>query len=215
MYALNSWHLDMNASLEFPQNSIHEELEVYLDGKKYAEGQPVNEKIEKLQSLDEMGNWHLYFTVPNFYQGDVIIKGFMYPDGTVSVPEELDLSSMVMTQLTSGEVTEIIANTDENSIIFSLETDQDGMLSITTSDFLIRPFSDGSFFVLVNGEQIENVKFENKILSIPYTSEAEKIEVYGSYVVPEFGTIAILIFAVSIVSIIIVSKKTTYSLTRF
>ena len=207
MYGLNSWHLDMNASLEFPQNSIHEELEVYLDGKKYAEGQPVNEKIEKLQSLDEMGNWHLYFTVPNFYQGDVIIKGFMYPDGTVSVPEELDLSSMVMTQLTSGEVTEIIANTNENSIIFSLETDQDGILSITTSDFLIRPFSDGSFFVLVNGEQVENVKFENKILSIPYTSEADKIEVYGSYVVPEFGTIAVLILAASVISIIILSKK--------
>jgi len=207
MYGLNSWHLDMNASLEFPQNSIHEDLEVYLDGKKYAEGQPVNEKIEKLQSLDEMGNWHLYFTVPNFYQGDVIIKGFMYPDGTVSVPEELDLSSMVMTQLTSGEVTEIIANTNENSIIFSLETDQDGILSITTSDFLIRPFSDGSFFVLVNGEQVENVKFENKILSIPYTSEADKIEVYGSYVVPEFGTIAVLILAASVISIIILSKK--------
>ena len=207
MYGLNSWHLDMNASLEFPQNSIHEELEVYLDGKKYAEGQPVNEKIEKLQSLDEMGNWHLYFTVPNFYQGDVTIKGFMYPDGTVSVPEELDLSSMVMTQLTSGEVTEIIANTNENSIIFSLETDQDGILSITTSDFLIRPFSDGSFFVLVNGEQVENVKFENKILSIPYSAGTEKIEVYGSYVVPEFGTIAVLILAASVVSIIILSKK--------
>ena len=215
MYALNSWHLDMNASLEFPQNSIHEELEVYLDGKKYAKGQLVNEKIEKLQSLDEMGNWHLYFTVPNFYQGDVTIKGFMYPDGTVSVPKELDLSSMVITQLTSGEIIGIIANTDENSIIFSLETDESGVLSITTSDFLIRPFSDGSFFVLVNGEQVQNLKFENKILSIPYTSESEKIEVYGSYVVPEFGTIAILIFAVSIISIIIVSKKTTYSLTRF
>ena len=215
MYALNSWHLDMNASLEFPQSSIHEELEVYLDGKKYAEGQPVHEKIEKLQSLDEMGNWHLYFTVPNFYQGDVIIKGFMYPDGTVSIPEELDLSSMVMTELTNGEVTGIIANTNDKSIVISLETDESGVLSITTSDFLIRPFSDGSFFVLVNGEQIENVKFENKLLSIPYTSEAETIEVYGSYVVPEFGTIAILIFAVAIISIIVVSKKTTYSLTRF
>ena len=216
MYGLNSWHLDMNASLEFPQNSIHEELEVYLDGKKYAEGQPVNEKIEKLQSLDEMGNWHLYFTVPNFYQGDVTIKGFMYPDGTVSVPEELDLSSMVMTQLTSGEVTEIIANTNENSIIFSLETDQDGILSITTSDFLIRPFSDGSFFVLVNGEQVENVKFENKILSIPYSAGTEKIEVYGSYVVPEFGTIAVLILSASVVSIIILSKKhiMPYSLSK-
>ena len=205
MYALNSWHLDMNASLEFPQSSIHEDLEVYLD----------NEKVQSLVSLDEMGNWHVYFTVPNFYQGNTVITGFMYPDGTVSVPEELDLSSTVITELTSGEITGIIAKTDDKSIVISLETDDNGILSMTTSDFLIRPFSDGSFFVLVNGEQIENVKFENKILSIPYTSEAETIEVYGSYVVPEFGTIAILIFAVAIISIIVVSKKTTYSLTRF
>ena len=205
MYTFNSWHLDMNASLEFPQSSIHEDLEVYLD----------NEKVQSLVSLDEMGNWHVYFTVPNFYQGNTVITGFMYPDGTVSVPEELDLSSTVITELTSGEITGIIAKTDDKSIVISLETDDNGILSMTTSDFLIRPFSDGSFFVLVNGEQIENVKFENKILSIPYTSEAETIEVYGSYVVPEFGTIAILIFAVAIISIIVVSKKTTYSLTRF
>ena len=205
MYTFNSWHLDMNASLEFPQSSIHEDLEVYLD----------NEKVQSLVSLDEMGNWHVYFTVPNFYQGNTVITGFMYSDGTVSIPEELDLSSTVMTELTSGEITGIIAKTDDKSIVISLETDDSGILSMTTSDFLIRPFSDGSFFVLVNGEQIENVKFENKILSIPYTSEAETIEVYGSYVVPEFGTIAILIFAVSIISIIVVSKKTTYSLTRF
>jgi len=205
MYTFNSWHLDMNASLEFPQSSIHEDLEVYLD----------NEKVQSLVSLDEMGNWHVYFTVPNFYQGNTVITGFMYPDGTVSIPEELDLSSTVMTELTSGEITGIIAKTDDKSIVISLETDDSGILSMTTSDFLIRPFNDGSFFVLVNGEQIENVKFENKILSIPYTSEAETIEVYGSYVVPEFGTIAILIFAVAIISIIVVSKKTTYSLTRF
>ena len=205
MYTFNSWHLDMNASLEFPQSSIHEDLEVYLD----------NEKVQSLVSLDEMGNWHVYFTVPNFYQGNTVITGFMYPDGTVSIPEELDLSSTVMTELTSGEITGIIAKTDDKSIVISLETDDSGILSMTTSDFLIRPFNDGSFFVLVNGEQIENVKFENKILSIPYTSEAETIEVYGSYVVPEFGTIVILIFAVSIISIIVVSKKMTYSLTRF
>ena len=211
MYGLNSWHLDMNASMEFPQNSIHEELEVYLDGKKYAEGQPVNEKIEKLQSLDEMGNWHLYFTVPNFYQGDVTIKGFMYPDGTVSVPKELDLSSMVMTQLTSGEIIGIIANTDENSIIFSLETDESGVLSITTSDFLIRPFSDGGFFVLVDGEEIDSATYDNKILAIPYTAGVEKIEVYGSYVIPEFGTIAIIVLAVAVVSIIALSRKNSIS----
>jgi len=114
---------------------------------------------------------------------------------------------MVMVEITSGEVTGINANTIDDSIVFTLETEDDGVLSVTTSDFLIRPFNDGSFFVLVNGEETDGIKFENKILTIPYSAGTEKIEVYGSYVVPEFGTIAIFILATSVVSIIIMSKK--------
>ena len=72
---------------------------------------------------------------------------------------------------------------------------------------MIRPFNDGSFFVLINGEETDGIKFENKILTVPYSAGTEKIEVYGSYVVPEFGTIAVFILAASVVSIIILSKK--------
>jgi predicted secreted protein with PEFG-CTERM motif len=81
---------------------------------------------------------------------------------------------------------------------------------------LIRPFNDGSFFVLINGEQTDEMKFQNKILTIPYSAGTEKIEVYGSYVVPEFGTIAVFILMASVVSIIILSKKhiMPYSLSK-
>ena len=217
MYTFNSWHLDMNASLEFPQSSMHEELEVYLDGKKYAKGQPVHEKVQSLQSLDEMGNWHVYFTVPNFYQGNTIITGFKQPDGSVVIPEEIDITTLVMTEVTDGEITRIIADTAETSLIINLEATNDGILSITISDFLIRPFSDGNFFVLVDGEEVQQVSLENKILSIPYPAGAEKVEVYGSYVVPEFGTLAIFILGVSVVSIIVLSRKHSmlYSFSKF
>ena len=217
MYTFNSWHLDMNASLEFPQSSMHEDLEVYLDGKKYAEGQPVHEKIESLQSLDEMGNWHVYFTVPNFYQGNTVITGFKNPDGTVVVPEEIDVTSLVKTQVTDGNITRITADTTETSLVIDLEATNDGILSITISDFLIRPFSDGNFFVLVDGEEVQQVSLENKILSIPYPAGAEKVEVYGSYVVPEFGTLAIFILGISVISIIVLSRKHSmlYSFSKF
>ena len=204
---LNSFVGELNASFEFPQSSINEEFEVYLD----------DDKVSNLQSLDEMGNWHVYFTVPGFYQGDVTIKGFHEPDGTVEVPEELDLSNMVATEITTGKVTSIIAKTAENSIVISLETAEDGVLSVTTSDFLIRPFNDGGFLVVADGEKIHSVKYENKILTIPYTAQTEKIEVYGSYVIPEFGTIAIIVLAVAVVSIIALSRKNSisYSLSNF
>ena len=204
---LNSFVGELNASFEFPQSSINEEFEVYLD----------DDKVSNLQSLDEMGNWHVYFTVPGFYQGDVTIKGFHEPDGTVEVPEELDLSNIVATEITTGKVTSIIAKTAENSIVISLETAEDGVLSVTTSDFLIRPFNDGGFLVVADGEKIHSVKYENKILTIPYTAQTEKIEVYGSYVIPEFGTIAIIVLAVAVVSIIALSRKNSisYSLSNF
>ena len=204
---LNSFVGELNASFEFPQSSINEEFEVYLD----------DDKVSNLQSLDEMGNWHVYFTVPGFYQGDVTIKGFHEPDGTVEVPEELDLSNMVATEITTGQVTSIIAKTAENSIVISLETTEDGVLSVTTSDFLLRPFNDGGFLVIADGEKIHSVKYENKILTIPYTAQTEKVEVYGSYVIPEFGTIAVLVLAAAVVSIILLSRKhsISYSLSNF
>lgn len=213
MYSLNSFVGELNASFEFPQSSIHEDFEVYLEGSSYSNDGTIlyKEKITNLQSLDEMGNWHVYFTVPGFYQGDVIIKGFHDPDGTVEVPEELDISNMIYVEMTTGQVTNIIAKTAEDSLVISLETTEDGMLSFTTSDFLIKPFSDGNFFVLVDGEEIDSATYENKILTIPYTAQTEKIEVYGSYVIPEFGTIAIIVLAVAIVSIIALSRKNSIS----
>ncbi len=217
MYTFNSWHLDMNASLEFPQSSMHEELEVYLDGKKYAEGQPVHEKIESLQSLDEMGNWHVYFTVPDFYQGNIVITGFKHPDGTVMIPDEIDITTMVMAQMTNGDVTKITADTNNTSLVVDIEAPNDGTLSITTSEFLLRPFNDGNFVVLIDGEETQRVIFENKILSILYPAGAEKIEVYGSYVVPEFGTLTIFILAIAIISVVLLARRNPmfYSLSKF
>ena len=213
MYALNSFSAELNASFEFPQSSIHEDFEVYLDGTGW-DGQAyyhADGKVTNLQSLDEMGNWHVYFSVPGFYQGDVTVKGFHESDGTVEVPEELDVSNLVYAEMTIGQVTSIIAKTTEDSLVINLETTEDGMLSFTTSDFLIRPFSDGSFFVLVDGEEIDSINYENKILTIPYAANTEKIEVYGSYVIPEFGTIAMIILAVAVVSIIVLSRKNSVS----
>ena len=204
---LNSFVGELNASFEFPQSSINEEFEVYLD----------DDKVSNLQSLDELGNWHVYFTVPGFYQGDVTVKGFHEPDGTVEVPEELALSNIVATGITTGKVASIMAKTAENSIVISLETAEDGVLSVTTSDFLIRPFNDGGFLVAVDGEKIDSVKYENKILTIPYTAQTEKIEVYGSYVIPEFGTVAVIVLAAAVISIIVLSRKhsMSYSLSNF
>jgi predicted secreted protein with PEFG-CTERM motif len=53
---------------------------------------------------------------------------------------------------------------------------------------------------------------EGNKLTIPCNVGDEKISIVGSWAIPEFGTIAVMILVVAIVSIIIVSAKTKLSL---
>ena len=49
-------------------------------------------------------------------------------------------------------------------------------------------------------------------LIIPFVDGSEEIEIIGTFVIPEFGTIAVLVLAISIISIIAVTYKSRLSL---
>jgi len=110
-----------------------------------------------------------------------------------------------------ASVTSIIANADDDSVIIVIDAVDDGELSVQLHDKIIRAFDDGSYFVLIDNEEVE---FEQSgtNLTIPYEAGNERIEIVGSYAVPEFGTIAMIILAVAIVSIIAITAKTRMTL---
>ena len=45
-------------------------------------------------------------------------------------------------------------------------------------------------------------------ITIPFSAGTEKIEIFGSYVVPEFGHIVMIILLIGVVATIFISKKT-------
>jgi len=110
-----------------------------------------------------------------------------------------------------ASVTSITANADDDSVIIVIDAVDDGTLSVQLHDKIIRAFDDGSYFVLIDNEEVE---FEQSgtDLTIPYEAGNERIEIVGSYAVPEFGTIAMIILAVAIVSIIAITAKTRTTL---
>ncbi|HJW19967.1 MAG TPA: hypothetical protein VJ571_05365, partial [Candidatus Nitrosotalea sp.] len=67
---------------------------------------------------------------------------------------------------------------------------------------------DSTFIVTDGGKQItqfSETKNQNvRILSIPFSNGDSKIDIVGTIVVPEFGPIAALVFAIAIISIIAV-----------
>ena len=123
-----------------------------------------------------------------------------------------DLSDQFTTTLTSGVIHHIGGNTDDSTLLVHLfGADDDGELKITLNSDIITPFDDGSYFVLVDSEETEFEQMGNT-LHIEYSAGAEKIEIVGSHVVPEFGTIAMIVLAVAIVSIIVLTTKTRATL---
>ena len=123
----------------------------------------------------------------------------------------VDLVGTLNYSISSGSVSSIMTNSDDATLVVAIDTSDDGELSINLDSDYITAFDDGSYFVLVNGEEVWFSQDGND-LTIPYESGTEKIEIVGSVVVPEFGTIAMIVLAVAIVSIIVLTTKTRTTL---
>ena len=123
-----------------------------------------------------------------------------------------DLSDQFVATVTSGVIHHIGGNTDDSTLLVHLfGADDDGKLEITLNSDIITPFDDGSYFVLVEGQEVEFMQMGNT-LHVDYEAGTERIEIVGSHVVPEFGTIAMIVLAVAIISIIVITTKTRTTL---
>jgi len=106
------------------------------------------------------------------------------------------------------------ANADDDSIVIYLEPTDNGTITVTLHEELIKPFEDGTFVVIVNNQEMQDFTQVGNTLTIPCVVGTEKIEIHGSWAIPEFGVIAAMILAVAIVSIIVVTAKTRLSLVQ-
>jgi len=183
-------------------------------------------------TLDDEGTYPYFCMVHPWMEGTVIVEAEAEHDEEMGHMEEKghdemeemghgddhaargveDIQDQFTASVTSGVIHHIGANSDDDTLLVHLfGADDDGELKITLNSDIITPFDDGSYFVLINSEEVE---FEQmgRTLHIDYDAGTEKIEIVGSHVVPEFGTIAMIILAVAIVSIIAITAKTKISL---
>ena len=113
--------------------------------------------------------------------------------------------------INGGKIISIIPDLDETSLIITIETTTDGELMITLPKDVI----DGIFFVLVDGEETiytEEINDNSSTLIIPFYNGTEEIEIIGTFVIPEFGTIVVLVLAIAIITIITITSKSRLSI---
>ena len=146
--------------------------------------------------------------------------GGMMSAGVQPTPEfavvEEDLSKTIVMEdntvnydITCAEILGMTPDTEMKSMIIEIKTDCDGELKITLPKEVLDTDENG-FFVLVDGDETNHNAVsvsEFWTLTIPFSYGSEEIEIIGTYVIPEFGTIAVLVLVAAITTIVMISAK--------
>ena len=118
-------------------------------------------------------------------------------------------------KITGGSIKSIYPELESNSLIIEIDATDDGMLTISLPraviDSDVEGMFDGDFFVLVDSREEVYDETETtdtyRTLSIEFYAGSEEIQIIGTSVIPEFGVLAIMILAVSLVSIIAITSR--------
>jgi len=149
-----------------------------------------------------------------FEYGGMISAGVANPEFSI-VDEGENLESIMIDEqeveygLTGAEIIRMFPDPENKSLIIEIRTYSDGELTITLPKEVIDTDEEG-FFVLVDGDETNHDAVsvgEFWTLTIPFSYGSEEIEIIGTFVIPEFGTIAILILVASIATIMVISAR--------
>lgn len=125
----------------------------------------------------------------------------------------------VSTLLTNGMVADIVPDTEASSIVLEVEasTTQNGELTITLPRELIdarNGDSDGEFVVIIDGEEVPyeetSASETSRELRVSIPADTQFVEIVGTYVVPEFPIVALML-AASIAGLIAMTKLGRFS----
>jgi len=130
------------------------------------------------------------------------------PSVTCNSSELAVVGTCVPFTISGATVTGVDVNTKENSMIVKINAMNDGTLTLNPTTKTIK----GIFMVLVDGEEWDDVSIDGQKVTVEFPAGTEEIRIIGTMVVPEFGTIAALILAVAIISIVVVSARSRLSI---
>jgi hypothetical protein len=117
--------------------------------------------------------------------------------------------------ITGGEVTSITADPAQATFLINIASREDGTLAIELPRNVIDSKSQGNtdeeyaVFVDDQPKDFEEISNNNEVrtLEIGFENGAEKIEIAGTHIIPEFGPIAAIILGVAIIVFIIATTR--------
>lgn len=128
--------------------------------------------------------------------------------------------------ITGGTITLIQADTDAKTIDVSVESSKGGSLTITLPTALIDAYENSSleptyiqnvrntdiahFVVMDKNHGVHYTEVdtsENRTLTIPFRLGNSTVEIKGTQMIPEFGSLTSVILVISVIFVIVASKN--------
>ncbi len=142
---------------------------------------------------------------------------FEYNDVTENDPPTMKVMGSDLSvgyTISGGTLLSITPDTQAKSLVLLIDSVLDGTITLdiprTVADSLFDTGDDDTFVILVDGSDTkfeESTSSTHRTLTIPFSAGTTQIEIIGTFVIPEFGSLVMLILVVSIISIIVISGK--------
>lgn len=130
-----------------------------------------------------------------------------------------DKTYCVPYDIVGATVTRATVSSETKSIMLGINANTDGSITLQIPQNVLRSESNSGrtdFIILVDDEEADYVEIDSdatsRTVEIFFAEGATQIEIIGTWAVPEFGTIAAVILAIAIVSIIAISARTRLSI---
>ena len=163
------------------------------------------------------------YTIRAFYQGQAVESEFTYtPKSAASVTTtnfEVDAGSHgtfdVEYTIKGGTVKNMVVDSKTFAIIVQIDATDEGEVTLELPrEFIGAEKQDGkddTFIILIDGIEVAGqeaaVYSESRVITINFEQGDSDIEIIGTYVIPEFGTIVMMILIVGIMVTVLVTRN--------
>ncbi|RNJ80741.1 MAG: hypothetical protein D9C04_00120, partial [Nitrosopumilus sp. B06] len=126
-----------------------------------------------------------------------------------------DIADLIEYAILDGHITHIVPDPESNSLIIDIQDAGNGTLTLTIPrtvfDAQTDDGEDAELFVIIDKTEVifeEMTTDIDRTLVIEFPAGSEIVEIVGTFVIPEFEAISIVILTMAIMPIVVMSART-------
>ena len=133
----------------------------------------------------------------------ILTSGIIQQESRCGLSEFSVNGNCISYSITGGIITGANLDTVKKSLKINIVSEDGGTLNVNPSSSII----NGIFMVQIDGKVWDNTSIQGNSVTILFPEGTHEIEIIGTFVIPEFGHLAIIILAITITAMIVLNRK--------